>query len=71
MTGATCGQRKLEGFVRVYKITDSKQFAHDVIQELTRQEEDGSTSLTMLFDKACIDAVGNGSTAVEDILEER
>ncbi len=47
-----------------YQITDAVQFCKDVVHELKREREDGSTILTDLLDKAVEDACGNGSTGV-------
>lgn len=60
----------LNDFTRAYKVTNSKQFAHDVVDELTKEEEDGSNLITRLLDRVCLDAVENGSAAIKYLLEE-
>ena len=50
---------------KLVKVLDSEQFAKDVMYELTREEEDGSSNLTNLLDIACVEALNQGSIAVE------
>ena len=52
-------------FVRQYFVVNPQTFARDVRVALLRQKEDGSTPLTVLLDKACWDAVEDGSQGVE------
>ncbi len=47
------------------KIVNEKQFAKDVWYELGREDEDGSTMLTDLLDKAVREAVDRGSAGIE------
>ena len=47
------------------KVIDPPEWAKDVLRELEREEEDGSTPVTELIDKAMSDAVDQGSLAVE------
>ena len=51
-------------FVQVYKIIDSKGWAEDLVRELNREEEDGSTPLTDLLDKMSENALDDGSLSV-------
>ena len=50
--------------VQRWKIIDNLEWAKDVIRELNREEEDGSSPLTNLLDKASENAVDQGSIAV-------
>ncbi len=52
-------------FVRQYKIKDSLEFAKDVRRALLDEREDGSTILTDLLDKACEEAVDQGSLGID------
>lgn len=54
-------------FVRLWKITNAHDFAHDVKHALCEEAEDGSTLLTRLLDKGIKQAVDDGSTAVEEV----
>ncbi len=45
-------------------VTDQAGFAEDVCRELLSEEEDGSSPLTRLFDKAFEDAIGEGSISI-------
>lgn len=56
----------LNAFVKELQVERPGEFALDVLQELVREAEDGSTILTRLLDEACIKAVENGSTAMSD-----
>lgn len=49
----------------IKKIIDKKEFAKDVVYELQREEEDGTTMVHLLFDKAINDAVDNGTCSCE------
>lgn len=49
------------------KIEDETQFAKDVLRELQREDEQGSTDLFFLFDKAANKAVENGSAAINNL----
>lgn len=46
------------------KITDLDQFVDDLIHELNREEEDGSTLITAAIDRASVNACENGSDAI-------
>lgn len=58
---------EMGSFRRLWKITDATKFADDVRHALTEEEEDSSTVLTELFDKAALAAIEDGSIAVEDV----
>ena len=51
-------------FVQRWKVIDNLEWAKDVVREITREEEDGSSPLTNLLDKASEDALDQGSIAV-------
>jgi hypothetical protein len=57
---------ELKDYPKTYLITDKTEFARDVISALRDEREDGSTIFTDLLDKACMDAVNDGSIAVEE-----
>jgi hypothetical protein len=50
----------------LFAITDARGFADDVIRELLREAEDGSSLLTDLLDKATQKAIEDGSEFFED-----
>lgn len=47
-----------------YKIVNEKKFFDDVIREMLREEEDGSTPLHRLFDQMVIAAIENGAESI-------
>jgi len=57
---------KANGFKRLYRVVDAVEFAKKVRTKLCREEEDGSTPLTDLFDKVCRNAIDNGCFGVEE-----
>ena len=44
-----------------FKITDNEGFAKDILYELENEDEEGTTEIHRLLDKAADDAVENGS----------
>jgi hypothetical protein len=46
-------------------VNDVSDFAQDVIRALNREEEDGTTPVHELLDKALASAIDDGSTACE------
>lgn len=48
------------------RVVDRDEFAKDILRELWREEEDGSTLLHHLFDKAATEAANQGSLGLED-----
>jgi len=48
------------------KIVDDAEFISDVISELNKEEEDGTTPIHRLLDKAVMDAYENGSLGFAD-----
>lgn len=53
-------------FVRSYKVTNKYRFAKGVGNALCNEEEDGSTPLTEILDKAFISAVEDDAGIIED-----
>lgn len=49
-----------------WRVTDSLQFAKDIRHELIDESEDGSSLLTELLDKACTQALDQGSLGIEE-----
>lgn len=48
-----------------YKVTDAEVFAVDLVRELNREEEDGTTRIHRLFDGAIEEAIDQGAEGVE------
>jgi hypothetical protein len=49
-----------------YVVTDVAVFAKEVVRELQKEEEDGTTPIHSLLDKAILDAISNGAQGVEE-----
>jgi hypothetical protein len=49
-----------------YKITNVAEFAADLVRELNREEENGSTRIYTMFDKAIFEAVDQGAFGIEE-----
>lgn len=49
-----------------YAVTDIKEFAKEVVSAINKEEEDGSSPLTNLFDAAIMDAICQGAEGVEE-----
>lgn len=66
-----CQPDNLTGNYLTYKVIDTEKFAKDVIDELLlEEEEDGTTKVHLLLDKAMFSAIENGSMAIgEDMIE--
>lgn len=47
------------------RITDEAGFAHDILEQLTREEEDGTTPVHRMFDAAAARAIEYGSGNIE------
>lgn len=47
------------------KVLDLDQLVDELVSELNREEEDGSTLITEALDKAVVNAIENGSEAVQ------
>lgn len=49
-----------------YKITNAQEFASDLVAALNDEDEEGSTVIHKMFDKAINEAIGNGAIGVEE-----
>ena len=49
-----------------FKITNIEEFSKDLLQELNREEEDGTTRVHMLFDGAIDEAINQGAFGIEE-----
>jgi hypothetical protein len=54
----------------IARIVEPQTFAEDVVRELKREQEDGTTPVHLLFDKAMLEAVEQGSLGVDDVEED-
>jgi hypothetical protein len=52
-----------------FVVTDAVEFAKDVVRELLDEAEDGSSLLTNMIDKACEQAIEQGSQFFHDRCE--
>lgn len=50
-----------------YKVTDPALFCREVIHELHREEEDGTTAVHVMLDTAILNAISDGAEGVEEI----
>ena len=53
-----------------YQITNLDEFAADLVTQLNREEEDGTTTVHRMFDKAIEDAIERGAFGVEEHEEQ-
>jgi len=51
------------------RLVDKNVFAKDLVTELERESEDGSTLINEMLDQACNQVIENGSLGVEEIGE--
>lgn len=51
-----------------WAITNPEGFAADVVRELNREEEDGTTPVHKLFDEVLAEAIEQGSQHVEEVV---
>jgi hypothetical protein len=65
MDEATVYDQDLRDFKQAWTVTDPAKFAKGVLNELIREEEDGSNPVTRMFDAAFLAAVDNGAEGVE------
>ena len=49
------------------KVVDELKFAEEIVRELCDEQEDGTTPVHLLIDKAFESAVGNGCEGVEEV----
>jgi len=57
--------------IKEFKIISPRKWGEDVIKELEREEEDGSSPLINLLDGAILAAYDNGSDAVTEKEEKK
>lgn len=50
-----------------YVVTDIAVFIEAVVDELHKEEEDGSTLIHRMLDRAILDAISNGAEGVEEL----
>lgn len=55
-----------DDYIRTFAIEDERQFAKDVIHEMLREREDGSTPLSDFLDKMSEAAVNDGSLGLHE-----
>lgn len=53
-------------YVRSFAITDAPQFAADVLHEMLREREDGSTPLSDFIDRMSEEAINQGSIGLHE-----
>jgi hypothetical protein len=49
------------------EVADPLEFARGVVEELLKEDEEGTTAVHLLLDKACESAADNGSLGVEEL----
>jgi len=49
-----------------YKITNLDEFSRDLVIELNREEENGTTRVHKMFDAAIEEAIGQGAFGIEE-----
>lgn len=49
-----------------YKVTNTAEFAADLVRELNDESEDGTTRIHRMFDKAIENAIGQGAFGIEE-----
>lgn len=49
-----------------YKITDAAAFAADLVHELNDEDEEGTTRIHRMFDKAIDNAINQGAEGIEE-----
>lgn len=55
-----------DDYIRSFAITDAPQFAADVLHEMLREREDGSTPLSDFLDRMSQNAVDQGSLGLDE-----
>lgn len=53
-----------------YEVTDSASFAEDLVTELNREKEDGTTRIHLMFDSAIEEAIEQGAQGIEPVEED-
>ncbi len=61
----------LDDYVRSFAIVDARQFAADVLAEMLREREDGSTPLSDFIDKMSEEAINQGSIGLDENFDHR
>ena len=54
-----------DDFTPRVKVTNCRKFAKELLRELNKEQEDGSTPIHQLFDNAFIAAIDNGAEGVD------
>jgi hypothetical protein len=49
-----------------FSVTDAVTFAAELVKELNREEEDGTTPIHRMFDVVILEAIEQGADGVED-----
>lgn len=49
-----------------WHVTDAAEFAKEFVHELNNEQEDGTTPLHVVFDKAMSSAIDNGCDGIEE-----
>jgi hypothetical protein len=49
-----------------YAVTDAENFAKDLVRELNREDEIGTTPIHRLFDRSIEEAIGQGAFGIEE-----
>jgi hypothetical protein len=58
-------------YIRDFAIVDAPQFASDVLHEMLREREDGSTPLSDFIDKMSEEAINQGSVGLHEDFNHR
>lgn len=58
-------------YIRTFVIVDQERFAKDVLHEMLREREDGSTPLSDFLDKMSEEAVNQGSIGLDGDFDHR
>lgn len=62
---------ELHDYEQKWRVSDPLEFAKDTVNELCREEEDGTTPLDLLFDKVMSEAADQGSLGVEECTDHK
>jgi hypothetical protein len=49
-----------------FQITDSSEFAKEIVRALNREDEQGTTAIHKLFDRAILDSIEQGAFGIEE-----
>ena len=60
---------KTNKYEQKWIVSDSAEFAKDVLHAMENEEEDGTTPLIKFLDKMCMEALEDGSIGVDDAPE--